>query len=100
MKKVQKKSKKSCSVLLLKGGIALLCVYLIVALVMSQVEIMIKRQQIEALDTAITRQEAENQELQRLLTSGDEDEYIERIARDKYGYASPQERIFIDIQGK
>ena len=100
MKKVSKKSKKSYYALFLKGGVALLCIYLVVALVMSQVEIMIKRQQIDSLDSAITRQVAENQELQRLLTSGDEDEYIERIARDKYGYAGPQERIFIDIQGK
>ena len=42
----------------------------------------------------------QNTELERLISSGGEDEYMERIARDRLGYAAPGERIFIDMSGK
>ena len=36
----------------------------------------------------------------RLYSSGDNDAYIERIARDRLGYVSPDERIYIDMSGE
>lgn len=97
-----KKTKKSgwSSSVFAKLGIFALIAYLAVTLVVSQVDIMVKRQQLDTVNESIFRQEQENTELQRLIASGDETAYIERIAHDKLGYAAPGERVFIDISGK
>ncbi|MEG1931797.1 MAG: septum formation initiator family protein [Pygmaiobacter sp.] len=96
-----KNPKRSCgSALLLRVAVVGIVGYLAVTLIASQVDIMVKRQQLDAMTTNITRQEQENTELQRLIASGDEMDYIERIARDRLGYAAPGERVFIDISGK
>ena len=41
-----------------------------------------------------------NDELNRVLESGNDLEIVERVARDKLGYAKPNERVFVDISGK
>lgn len=84
---------------LLRIGVVSLVLYLAVALILSQVEIMVKRQQLEAINTDLARQVEQNRELERLISSGGEKEYMERIARDRLGYAAPDERIFIDMFG-
>lgn len=38
----------------------------------------------------------ENTQLQNYIDSGDEADYIERIAREEYGYAKPDERVYYD----
>ena len=81
-------------------GAAGLIVYLAVTLIISQVDIMVKRQELGSLNTDLARQMEQNTELERLISSGGEDEYMERIARDRLGYAAPGERIFIDMSGK
>ena len=57
-------------------------------------------QQLDSLLVSVERQQQQNTELQRLISSGDEMAYIERIAHDKLGFAAPGERVFIDITGK
>lgn len=96
---VKKAKSKKSSVLVRLGAVALVA-YLAVTLVVSQVDIMVKRQQLASVNESLLRQQAENTELQRLIASGDETAYIERIAHDKLGYAAPGERVFIDISGK
>lgn len=86
--------------LLLRLGVFALIGYLAVTLIVSQVDIMVKRQQLSTLQLSIQRQAQQNTELQRLIASGDEKAYIERIARDRLGFAAPGERVFIDISGK
>ena len=39
-------------------------------------------------------------ELARVVLGGGEAEYIERIAREKLGYAAADERVFEDIAGE
>ena len=41
-----------------------------------------------------------NAEIEAILNNEDNDEYIARIARDKLGYVSPGERVFVDISSK
>ena len=84
----------------LRVGAAGLIVYLAVTLIISQVDVMVKRQELGSLNTDLARQMEQNTELERLISSGGEDEYMERIARDRLGYAAPGERIFIDMSGK
>lgn len=78
--------------------ICLLCGYLVVNVIRCQVTIGSKRQELDSLQTQVEEQKAENEELDRALSDG-EDAIIERIAREQ-GYARPNERIFYDISGK
>lgn len=88
------------SAFLMRIGAAALIVYLAVTLIISQVDIMVKRQQLDTLNAELTRQTEENTELERLYSAGENDEYIERIARDRLGYVAPDERIYIDMSGE
>lgn len=76
------------------------CFYLCGALVFTQLDIVAKRQRIVALDAEIDQQQEAITELSRLLGTEESMAYIERLARDRLGYAAPNERIFIDISGK
>lgn len=40
-----------------------------------------------------------NKELERILSDGTEEEYIERIAREQLGFAYPEEQVLVDISG-
>ena len=99
MRSLQKGGNRLSGFLLRIGAVALIA-YLAVTLIVSQVDIMVKRQRLETLNAELSRQLEENTELERLYASGDNDEYIERIARDRLGYVSPDERIYIDMSGE
>lgn len=79
---------------LLLGG------YLVVSLIVNQVEITARRQELNEAHQQLEDRIAQNEELARVLESGDEQELIERIARDELGYARPNERVFVEISGK
>ena len=70
-----------------------------VSLISMQVEVTSKRRHLAAIEREIYRQEMENAEIKRILDGGTDREYIERVARDKLGYAYPDEKIFIDRSG-
>ena len=52
-----------------------------------------------AIEQQNEEQRIANKELERMLSDGTEEEYIERIAREKLGYAYPEEQVLIDISG-
>ena len=60
----------------------------------------VEEMQLEAEEQQLENQQAQNDELSRVLESGSDEELIERVARDKLGYAKPNERVFVDITGK
>ncbi len=76
----------------------LLLLSMLAAYVSNQVTSSSKQAELDALNEQIAQQQAENEELERIL-SGDPDEIVEWIARDSYGYAAPNERIIVDISG-
>lgn len=80
---------------------ALLCsiAYVVVTLIGMQVEVNEKRRYLVSVEREVYRQQAENAEIKRILDGGTDREYIERVARDKLGYAYPDEKIFIDRSG-
>ncbi|MBQ6896828.1 MAG: septum formation initiator family protein [Oscillospiraceae bacterium] len=82
--------------------IAVLCVvtYLTISLISAQFDLMTKRQQLEILEEQQKRIELETQDIQRVLEIEDEAEYVERVAREKLGYANPNETVYKDIQGE
>ncbi len=99
MRNTAVKKKKGFSVLALRAGLVLLCVYLCVSLVFAQIDIVAKRKQLENLEQQVAAQEAANKELERMRDSSDESAYMERIAREKLGYAMPGEHIYVDMSG-
>lgn len=74
--------------------------YLAVTMITTQVEIVAKRQQLDNVTAQVTAQQAQNDELQRALEADNEDAYIERVAREKLGYALPGERVYVDVSGR
>ena len=65
--------------------------------------IMDKRAELATLQTQIEIQNARNEEIQKTVSSLENDrglqEYAERKAREDLDYAKPDERIFVDVGG-
>ena len=91
-----RKQRRSFSGLAIKLGLLFLCVYLAVSFVCAQMEIAAQRQQLENVTQQVEAQQAQNEELQRTTQADDEASDMERVAREKLGYARPDERVFID----
>lgn len=95
-----KRKKIKLSALVLRLSFVSVALYLIAALISAQVELVAKRRELDSVTAQAQTQQAANLELQRVLDTDDEDAYIERIAREKLGYARPDERVFVDMSGK
>ena len=82
--------------------IAVICavVYLSVSLISAQFDLMTKKQQLTILNQQQERIQLEAQDIERMLEYETEEEYVERIARQRLGYANPNEKIYKDIQGE
>lgn len=78
----------------------LLIIYLAGNLVSAQFELMTKKREYENVLTRQKKLELEVEDTKSLLAEGADRLYIERIAREKLGYAYPGERIFVDIQAE
>lgn len=78
--------------------IAILCfaLYVSYSMVTQQAQIRERDEELAAVKAMIVQQEQKNKKAQRLLTLGDDEEYIERIAKEKLGYAYPNEHVYID----
>ena len=82
--------------------IAVLCVvtYLAISLICAQFDLMTKRQQLASLNQQQQRVEMETEDIRYILENETEAEYVERVAREKLGYANPNETVYKDIQGE
>ncbi len=81
--------------------ILFLCAYLAYNLISDEIDLMVKKQEVETLTEQLADQKSASTELERLFGSSDDiDAYYEKIARDELGYAYPDEWIFMDITGK
>ncbi|MEG0485183.1 MAG: septum formation initiator family protein [Oscillospiraceae bacterium] len=100
MKNGKTKPKTKLTSLLVRLGACVLSLYLVVSLITTQVEIVANRNQLLSVHQEIETQKAQNTEIKRVLETSSEDELIERIARDRLGYARPDERVFVDMSGK
>ncbi len=99
-KSKQKQNKKfSLTSVVAKVAVLFLMACMLVGLVANEIEIIAKKQELEAVQTQLAAQLADNEELTLLIESG-ETEMVERVAREEYGYAAPNERVFIDVSGK
>ncbi len=76
-----------------------LCVYFTASIITCRIELFKENRVLEDIRNKIEIQQLENDELERIINSEDNDEYIERIAREKLGYAGVDERVFVDLAG-
>lgn len=68
-----------------------ICVYNFISI---QVEISQKKEELAKLTAQVTEVENDNKMLGRYSEDSYKVDYIETIARDKLGYAKPEERIY------
>ena len=94
----RKRKKKVVVKTLVRVFFVLLLLSMLAAYISNQVTISSKRAELDTLNEQIAQQKTENEEMQRIL-SGDADQITERVARDSYNYAAPNERIFLDVTG-
>lgn len=71
--------------------------YFAITLIQLQIEISEKKETLAQVQAQYNEKIAENQELEKVIEGGNEDEYIERIARDSLGYVKPGEKVYYDI---
>ena len=74
--------------------------YLSINLITAQSELMTKRQELANIPAQKNRLELEVADTRSLLEEDRDEVYIERIARERLGYANPGEKVYIDIQSE
>lgn len=75
-------------------------VYLTINLISSQFELMTKKQELSNIESQKERLQLEVADTQSLLEEDRDEVYIERVARERLGYANPGEKVYIDIQSE
>lgn len=88
-----KKVKKSA---LIRIALVAFTIYVVVMLINVQVEINNRKKDISDVNSQITQQQTDNDEM-RAAAENDDTDYIEQYARDKLDYAKPGEKIFVDV---
>ncbi len=92
---VEKMKNRKHSVILAVLFCALVC-YFVATLISLQVQVRAQENNVAELSNQYQQQLDDNAELQRLIDEGNESDYIEKIAREQYGYAKPDERVYYD----
>ena len=92
----QKKPKNG---VFLKIAAIAFAVYLLYSLISMQAEINKKQNELDSLRQEYTESLIRNEELQKTRDSYGTDAFIEEQAREKLGYAYPEEHFYIDISG-
>ncbi len=98
MQKKAKKKMRLSAVIPVLCGVGLI-IMMTAAYVSDLMMIAAKQQELAGVQAQLDQQKASNAELQRIL-DGDDAAIQERVARDTYDYAAPNERVFVDMSGK
>ena len=83
--------------ILLKTGVLLFAVYAIYTIISLQVQIRNKRIELSDLTDTVEQQELKNAEIEAIIENADDPEYIAKVARDKLGYVTAGEKVFVNI---
>lgn len=82
---------------LLKFACILLCVLFAVYFVKTRLDINAMQQRLVAMEEQVELQRLKNRDAELALR--EDDDTVERAAREKLDYAYPDERVFVDISG-
>lgn len=85
--------------IILRVAVVVCAVSTIFSLFNMQVQLFDKKQQLNEINQMCAKQRLINQDLELTLELGGNNEYMEKIARDKLGFVYPDERVFVDISG-
>lgn len=94
-KREKPKNKKS---LILRLAVIAFVAYIAVMLIHMQLQIGRSQASLAEINAKLQRQQSTNAEIDRVLAQND-GTYKESIARDKLGYAKPNERVYINASG-
>ncbi len=92
---VKKQKKRKHSIILTVLFCALVC-YFVATFISLQIKVKAQEREVAELNQTYQQQIDDNAELQMIIDSGDEAAYIEKIAREQYGYVMPDERVYYD----
>ncbi len=85
--------------LFLKLIVLVLLVYFISTLVSAQVQINNKREELQQIEQKCEEQQVANKELERQIMLYQDEEYVQRAAREELGYGTADEKLYIDSSG-
>lgn len=85
---------------ILKLAFLAFSVYAVFTLMSLNMQITSIQKQIKTLETEKAKQQSTNEEMKKNLEEGLDDEYLANIAREKLGYVSEGERVFVDTSSK
>ena len=94
-KKTAKKEQRFSFILLI--GLLFMVGYFAISFVNIRININQREKQVAELKAELEQQLAENDRLQGVLDGEDQEEYIERIAREKLGYVLPGEKVYYNV---
>ncbi len=77
----------------------MLSLSLIASVISTQVSIARENEILNDINKEIASESLIKDEYERLSQENNEDEYMERVAREKLGYALPDETVFVDLPG-
>lgn len=89
-----KKRKRS---IILSFCIIVLCAFFAISLISITKRINETKAEIRDVQAQYAEQVKENEKLGKVVDSGDKDEYVEEIARDKLGYVKPGEHVYYNV---
>lgn len=94
------KRKKTKKLVILRLAFAAFFVYVIVSFTVMQLDISKRRDELQVVQEQLEEQKYIKQEITSVLNSGENTEYIMKIAREKLGFVFPDEKVFIDSNRK
>lgn len=80
-------------------GLLLFALYIVVTLIQLQMDLNKSKQELLGIQNLTREQQLKNEDLKRLLNADNEQEHFERIARERFGFVRPDERVFIATNG-
>lgn len=92
---VTKRKRRKNSVILGVLFFAVVC-YFVATLISLRTTVSAEEKSLENLKTSYQQQLNENAELEMIIENGNESDYLEKVAREQYGYAKPDERVYYD----
>ena len=96
-KKKRRKKQRPLHSLLLAFAFTCLVFYLGITAVETAIRIGDTNEKISAAKTEYEQINKENEDTANLLRNADENDIIERIARERLGYVFPDEKIYYDV---
>lgn len=101
-KKKIKKKEKTKKGIIIRIAVVAFVLYMCVVMINQQADIKQKEAELDSLNSQISVQDIENEQLREVLNSDQEQtqEYIEKIAREELGLSNPGERVYIGISGE